>query len=84
MEWLGRSPSDSKVSGDNLKKILFYLIKQRGESYDETVYKLSITCRMGVRYVKDYLLGLEAWKLMRTYLNGQTKVWEWIGCYNDD
>ncbi len=81
MQWLGRGISKLNIADRNLKKIIAYLITQKSENYEKTIYKLSIRCGIGTRYIQDYLKGLEAWNLLRTYLNGQSLVWEWNSIY---
>lgn len=80
MALLGRKHSDGAVKGDNLTKILDYLITQKSESYDITCAKLSLVCGMMQRYVKEnYLQGLEAFGIIYVYMNGNTKTWNWEG-----
>lgn len=80
MDYLGRKHTDGVVKGDNLTKILSYLIVQKSEPYDKTTAKLSLMCGMMQRYVKEnYLQGLEAFGFINVYMNGTTRVWEWIG-----
>lgn len=80
MAYLGRKHSDGAVKGDNLTKILDYLINTKQESYDVTVSKLSLICGMMARYVKEnYLQGLEAFGFIYVYMNGNIKVWQWVG-----
>lgn len=80
LEYLGRRHSEGAVKGDNLVRILSYLIKQKSEAYDKTVSRLSLRIGIMNRYVKEnYLYGLEAEGLLNVYVNSNVKVWEWIG-----
>lgn len=80
MAYLGRKHSDGAVKGDNLTKVLDYLINTKQESYETTVSKLSLICGMMARYVKEnYLNGIEAFGFIYVYMNGNTKCWQWVG-----
>lgn len=80
MEFLGIGNLDGNVHGQHLGKILTYLKMVKKENFRVTLSKLSLTCSMGQRYVKEsYLEGLANWGIIKLYQNGNALFWVWIG-----
>lgn len=81
IEALGRHDlTEGNVKGTHLGKILIYLQKLKQEKYDNTVFKLSLTCGMNGRYIREnYLKGLELFGVIKVQMIGNMLVWSWVG-----
>jgi hypothetical protein len=81
MKFFGRKYNDGDVRGTHLGKVLFYLIMNQSEDYDDTQYKLALSLGVAPRLIREnYLKGFEKFKIINVFTNGDGAiVWEWRG-----